>query len=107
METRVHVPNNHFVALSGMINDTKTHYKTGLPCLGGLPVIGALFSENDRSAQKNNIIVFVRPQIVTTYQEYKEITEHQQWLYKDSARLPVLKEEFDEGIDLVKMPENE
>ena len=107
METRVHVPNNHFVALSGMINDTKTHFKTGIPCLGGLPVIGAFFSENDRSAQKNNIIVFVRPQIVTTYQEYKAITEHQEWMYKDSARLPVLKEEFDEGIDLVKIPENE
>lgn len=107
METRVHVPNNHFVALSGMINDAKTHYRTAIPCLGGLPVIGALFSENDRQAQKGNIIIFVRPQIVNTYEEYKNITEHQEWLYKDNARLPVLKEEFDEGIDMVKLPENE
>lgn len=107
METRVHVPNNHFVALSGMINDQKTHYRTAIPCLGGLPVIGALFSENDRQAQKGNIIIFVRPQIVNTSDEYKAITEHQEWLYKDSARLPVLKEEFDEGIDMVKLPENE
>jgi type III secretion protein C len=107
METRVHVPNNYFVALSGMINDSKTHYKTGIPCLGGLPVIGALFSENDRTASKNSIIIFIRPQIVNTYEEYKRITEHQEWLYKDSFRLPILKEEFDEGIDMVKLPENE
>ncbi len=107
METRVHVPNNHFVALSGMINDSKTHFRTAIPCLGGLPVIGALFSENDRAASKNNVIIFVRPQIVNTYQDFKEITEHQEWLYKDNARLPVLKEEFDEGIDMVKRPENE
>jgi type II secretory pathway component GspD/PulD (secretin) len=107
METRVHVPNNHFVALSGMINDSKTHFKTGIPCLGGLPVVGALFSENDRTASKSNVIIFVRPQIVNNYQEYKAITEHQEWLYKDNARLPVLKEEFDEGIDMVKLPENE
>lgn len=107
METRVHVPNNHFVALSGMINDSKTHFRTGIPCLGGLPVIGAIFSENDRFAQKTNIIIFVRPQIVNTYQEYKAITEHQEWLYKDNARIPMLKEEFDEGIDMVKLPENE
>lgn len=107
METRVAVPNNHFVALSGMINDSKTHYKTGIPCLGGLPVIGFLFSENDRTANKDNIIIFLRPQIINTYEEYKAITEHQEWLYKYDARLPVLKEEFDEGIDLVKTPENE
>jgi type II secretory pathway component GspD/PulD (secretin) len=107
METRVHVQDNYFVALSGMINDSKTHFKTGIPCLGGLPVIGMFFSETDRTATKSNIIIFVRPQIVKTYGQYKQITEHQEWLYKDNARLPVLKEEFDEGIDLVKLPENE
>ena len=107
METRVHVPNNYFVALSGMIDDSKTHFKTAIPCLGGLPVIGLLFSESDRTASKGNIIIFVRPQIINTYEEYKKITEHQEWLYKDNARLPVLKEEFDEGIDLIKLPENE
>jgi type II secretory pathway component GspD/PulD (secretin) len=107
METRVHVPDNYFVALSGMINDSKTHFRTAIPCLGGLPVIGALFSENDRAASKANVIIFVRPQIVKSYAEYKQITEHQEWLYKDNATLPVLKEEFDESLDLVKTPENE
>ena len=107
METRVCVPNNYFVALSGMLDDSKTHFKTGIPCLGGLPVIGAIFSENDRTAYKDNIIIFVRPQIINTYEDYKKITEHQEWLYKDNARLPVLKESFDEGIDMVKLPENE
>lgn len=107
METRVHVPDNHFVALSGMMNDIKGNYKSGVPCLGGLPLIGALFSETDRNNSKDNIIVFIRPQIIKTYQEYKAITEHQEWLFKDQARLPILKEEFDEGIDWVKLPENE
>ncbi len=107
METRVHVPDNYFVALSGMINDTKAHFRTAIPCLGGLPVIGVFFSENDRNASKQNVIIFVRPQIIKTWAQYKQITEHQEWLYKDIARLPVLKEEFDEGIDLVKTPENE
>lgn len=107
MDTRVHVPNNHFVVLSGMIQNAKTRLKTGLPCLGGLPVIGVLFSENDRNLLKSNVIIFVRPQIINSYAEYKKITEHQEWLYKDSASLPILKEEFDEGLDLVKLPENE
>lgn len=107
METRVQVPDQHFVALSGMIQDTKTRYRTAIPCLGGLPVVGALFSENDRLVQKNNVIIFLKPYIINSYDQYKEITEHQEWVYKDSAVLPVLKEEFDAGLDLVKTPDNE
>ncbi len=107
METRVQVPDQHFVALSGMINDNKSRYRTAIPCLGGLPVVGALFSENDRALTKTNVIIFLKPYIINSYEQYKEITEHQEWVFKDNAVLPILKEEFDEGLDLVKTPDNE
>ncbi len=107
MDTQVHVPNEHFVCLSGMIADNKNNFRTGIPCLGGLPVIGLLFSENDRSDAKSNIVIFMRPQIIKSYADYKKVTEHQEWLFKDQARVRVLKEQFDEGIDMVKTPENE
>lgn len=107
LTTRVHVPNKYFVVLSGMITDTKVHFKSSIPCLGGIPVIGAAFSENDRGDSKDNIIIFVRPHIINSFEEYKEITEHQEDVYKDQAVLPILKEEFDAGIDVVKTPENE
>lgn len=107
METRVHVPDQHFVCLSGMVMDTKNVFRTGIPCLGGLPVIGLLFSENDRLDSKSNVIIFMRPHIIRNYDEYKKLTEHQEWLFKDQARVRGLKEQFDEGIDLVKTPENE
>lgn len=107
MNTRVHVPDKHFVVLSGMIQDTKSHFKSQIPCLGGLPVIGAAFSENDRLNSKQNILIFVRPHIINTYEEYKEITSDQEQLLKDQAGLSILKEEIDAGIDMVKTPENE
>lgn len=107
MTTRVHVPDQHFVVLSGMIQDTKDRFKSGLPCLGGLPVIGVLFSENDRLTSKQNIIIFLRPHIVNTYEDYKSITDGQEDLYKENAVLPVLKEEFDAGIDMVKKSADE
>lgn len=107
MNTRVHVPNNHFVALSGMIQDSKDHFKSGLPCLGGLPVIGAFFSENDRTDSKNNLIILMRPTIIESAEQYKELTDRQEQLYKDRAVRPILKEEIDEGIDWVKTPDNE
>lgn len=107
MTTRVHVPDQHFVVLSGMIQDTKARSKSGIPCLGGLPVIGAIFSENDRENNKTNLIIFIRPYIVNTYDDYKKITNEQECLFKEQAVLPVLKEEFDAGIDVVKQTDDE
>jgi type II secretory pathway component GspD/PulD (secretin) len=107
MSTRVSVPDKHFLVLSGMIQDTKTHFKSQIPCLGGIPVIGLAFQENDRVNSKSNVIIFVRPHIINTFDEYKMITENQQNVYKDQAVLPVLKEQFDAAVDVVKAPEDE
>lgn len=107
MNTRVHVPDKHFVVLSGMIQDSKSHFKSQIPCLGGIPVIGVAFSETDRLNSKQNVLIFVRPHIVNTYEEYKEITSNQEVLFKEQAGLSILKEEIDAGIDMVKTPENE
>jgi type III secretion protein C len=106
MTTRVHVPDQHFVVLSGMIQDQKARFRSAIPCLGGLPVIGILFSENDRIDIKQNVIIFMRPHVVNTYEEYKAITENQENVFKENASLPVLKEEIDAGIDIVKKPQD-
>lgn len=107
METRVTVPDSKFLVLSGVITDAKTRFRTGIPCLGSLPVVGALFSENDRTDAKQNIVIFLRPKIINSFEDYKQVTERQEWLYKDQARLPVLKEDFDEALDTIKLPEDE
>lgn len=102
LNARVHVPNKHFVALSGMISDTKGHFKSGIPCLGGLPVIGAIFSENDRINARDNLIFFLRPVIIDTVEQYDQITENQEELYKEQAVKQILKEEIDDGINWIK-----
>ncbi|NGX37966.1 MAG: Type II secretion system protein D [Chlamydiae bacterium] len=105
LNTRVHVPSKHFVVLSGMISDTKTHFKSGIPCLGGLPVIGALFSENDRLNSRDNLIFFLRPTIIDSIEEYEKITEYQENLYKELGSKQIVKEEIDDAIDWVRDPD--
>jgi type II secretory pathway component GspD/PulD (secretin) len=107
MSTRVTLPDKHFLVLSGMIQDTNNHFKSSIPCLGGLPLVGAAFGTNNRSRVKNNIIIFVRPEIINTFADYNKITDHQENLYEESAFLPAVQESFEAGVDLVKTPENE
>ena len=78
MSTLAHVPDNHFLALSGMGRNARSIQRMGIPCLGGLPVIGAAFSKNKRINEKRNILIFVRPHIIHTFEEWKKITEVQE-----------------------------
>lgn len=97
MATHVHVPDKHFLVLSGMIRNAKASHKTGIPCLGGLPWIGALFSRTKKEDAKRNVIVFVRPQIIQSYEDYKKITGQQEQVFRAQANA----DNFNAGIALV------
>ena len=103
MVTHVHVPDKHFLVLSGMIRNVNAHHKAGLPCLGGMPVVGALFSKTKNHDEKRNVIIFVRPHIVRTFDDYKKITVAQEELYKEQSR----PADFESGLKLLdNSPEN-
>lgn len=97
MATHVHVPDKHFLVLSGMIRNSKSDHKAGIPCLGGLPWIGAAFSKTRRNDEKRNVIIFVRPHIIRSFQDYQNLSDHQEDLHRSQAN----EKAFDEGIDLV------
>lgn len=85
MLTNVHVPDQSFLVLSGMVKNTQTKRKSGLPCLGGLPIVGAAFGNQSKDEEKKAILVFVRPQIINSIDDYKRITKEQQAIASDIA----------------------
>lgn len=107
MNTTVHIPNKSFLVLSGMITDTKQKAKTGIPCLGGLPLIGAAFSESDKTDDKKNIVIFIRPHIINSYEDMQNITESQEEYFRDETGSPTLEHDFDEAIDTLKSYDEE
>jgi type II secretory pathway component GspD/PulD (secretin) len=107
MNTAVHIANKNFLVLSGMVRDEKVKSKTGIPCLGGLPVIGAAFSKNNTQQTKDNIVIFIRPHIVNTYEEMQHLTQTQEDFFREQQPTPALEREFDEATDLIKTYENE
>lgn len=46
------------------------------------------------------MIIFIRPEIINTETVFKEITERQEDLFRAQA----VTEEFDQGLELVKSP---
>ncbi len=84
--TRVHVPNHYFLVLSGMVQQSRNVENTGLPCLGTLPVIGALFGSRGRSSSLQNLLLFIRPTIVDTMDEMADLTRDQYRLFQKRAK---------------------
>lgn len=84
MSTLAHVPDDHFLVLSGMGRNARSYQRAGIPCLGGLPVVGAAFSKNKRLSEKRNVLIFVRPHIINSFEDYDRITQSQQ----DVCKLP-------------------
>ncbi len=102
--TRAHVPNNFFVVLSGIIDDTDTRFRSQVPCLGGAPLIGALFSDKSVSKEKRSLMIFMKPRIVDTAAELDSITQHQQQIFKDAEYTPRdWKFEVDEALDFLNV----
>ncbi len=97
MATHVHVPDKHFLVLSGMIRNTKSQHKAGIPCLGGLPWIGAAFSKTRKHDEKRNIIIFVRPHIVRSFHDYDKLTQGQEDVFRSQAN----EKEFNAGLDVL------
>lgn len=102
MRTTVHVPDNNFLILSGMVNNSNTKSKAGIPCLGGLPLIGAAFSKNNDTIVNSNIVIFIRPHIINSVDEIRNITRNEEDYFRDQAGTPFLERGFDEAMELIK-----
>lgn len=85
MVTHVHVPDKNFLVLSGMIRNTKANQKVGLPCLGGIPWLGAAFSKTRKLDEKRNVIIFVRPQIIQSMEDFRRLTQGQEQVFRQQA----------------------
>jgi len=98
--TRVHVPDGYFLVLSGMIEDDKAQSRNQVPCLGGVPILGAAFSEKRQIDVKRNTMVFIRPRIIDTVEQIQNLTKHQQdiWDHKHRKKKMWLYE-TDEALD--------
>ncbi len=82
MVTSTCVPDKCFLVVSGMIRNNKVKRKAGLPCLGGLPIIGHAFSRTVIEDEKRNLLIFVRPQIIHTVDDHKRITAQQELMHR-------------------------
>lgn len=103
--TKVHIPNEYFLVISGMMQDEDVRDRDQVPCLGGLPFIGAAFSDKRLRNSKRNQMIFIRPRIIDSESEIDNLTKHEQDIFRYGKRLKSSwKYETDEALDFFNLP---
>jgi type II secretory pathway component GspD/PulD (secretin) len=62
--TTVTVPNNQTVVLGGLITEENKKNISGVPILCQIPGIGKLFSKTTDDKSRNELLIFIRPNII-------------------------------------------
>ena len=88
----VSVPSNMTVVIGGLVLDSKRHTVVKVPLLGDIPIIGALFSDDNRDDRQTTLYVFLTPRILQdpTLDDYLLIAQGPQAAVKMPPDTPTL-----------------
>lgn len=73
--TRVAVQDGQTVGMAGLIRDNASEGNTGLPILKDIPVLGTLFSTQNNSRTRNELLVLITPHVVHDQRDARALTE--------------------------------
>ena len=120
-ETSVSIKDGTTIIIGGLIKDERTNTVNKIPLLGDIPIIKAAFSNTDEEIQKQELVIFLTPHIITGDSDYLEqpksptigedkFTLGEEWpsfekrtpapmnpgMFKESKKIQTAKEYFDE-----------
>jgi general secretion pathway protein D len=75
IDTTILVEDNEVIILGGLIRDKETQAESRVPLLGSIPGLGMLFRNRTTSTEKQNLMVFLRPTVLSNQQDIAEATE--------------------------------
>ncbi len=75
INSSIAVQDGQTLMIGGLISDTRTKTRTGIPYLMDLPYVGPLFSLRNDQVDRTELIVLITPRVVHNEHEAEEVTE--------------------------------
>ena len=79
------------IALGGLIRDTQTRGRRGLPILSRIPVLGALFGTKTRDGRRTELLILLQPRVIRSVDEGRAATD--ELIAKIRSVRPILERE--------------
>jgi general secretion pathway protein D len=74
-KTILSVLQGQMIIIGGLIEDSKTRNKSGVPLLHKIPILGALFGTQTYSNDKTELLLLMIPHIITDHIQSKTVTD--------------------------------
>lgn len=81
ISSSVAVHNGETIALGGLIRDSKTRSRAGVPFATKIPLIGGLFGSTNNNNRRTELIVLITPRVIRSQQESDDLMDelHEQF----------------------------
>ncbi len=87
IETTVLVDNNQIIVLGGLIDEDTQEVVSKVPLLGSIPLLGRIFQSSSTSTSTKNLMVFLKPTILTDSDSANEISLEKYNYFKAEQQL--------------------
>lgn len=75
IQTTVLADDGEVIILGGLIRDRTSKENTRVPLLGDIPGLGRLFKRTSKDTEKQNLLVFLRPTVLSTREDIRKQTQ--------------------------------
>jgi general secretion pathway protein D len=100
VKSEVAVASGQTVLLGGLITETQSRTRNGIPVLEEIPILGDAFATNDKSTSRTELIIFIEPQIIRNSVDAAKVAEELRAKLRGSA-----ENAFPPGPSLFKDPQ--
>jgi general secretion pathway protein D len=69
------VQDGQTISLGGLIRDSRTQGRSGIPVLSQIPVVGGLFGVHDSTVRRTELLVLLTPRVIRNPEEARAITD--------------------------------
>ncbi|MCM8816992.1 MAG: hypothetical protein NC913_05720 [Candidatus Omnitrophica bacterium] len=85
-DTTLIVPNNQTVVLGGLIRNDTENTVQKVPFLGDIPGLGRLFKRETKGSVKTNLLIFITPRIITSFQQAQDIKQEKEKILQNDDK---------------------
>jgi general secretion pathway protein D len=85
VKSTIAVMDGQTVLLAGLISQTNSRSRQGIPVLDKIPGVGDLFSQTNKSTVRTELIIFIRPQIIRDNVDAYHVAEEMRAKLRDTS----------------------
>ena len=75
ISTEIAIQSGQTVVMGGLISETRSNNRSGVPILGRIPFLGSLFGGKSNSAERTELIVLITPTVIENPEQAKQLTK--------------------------------